>query len=116
MTTEIGARDKLEAAVSEYRHVLSEHRRAGRDGSVRRHLLVRQRPDADCDVLVDGVRLERVTATRDLAESKLPLTFAIGGQEFREIFEAPTRSRAPTSPSRPASRPGGMPPPSPPTG
>jgi len=155
MTTDIDAREELEAMVAEYQHVRSEHRRAGREGSIRRHLLarlgrlearferlltesvadegardswrrrfhagspapteprppeppllfkgrsasgsmaeVRQRHDGDCDVFVDGVRLERVTAARDLAEAELPLTFAIGGQEFREFFEVPARALA----------------------
>ena len=38
MTTGIGARDELEATVAEYHHVRSEHRRAGPEGTVRRHL------------------------------------------------------------------------------
>jgi hypothetical protein len=41
MTTRIGARDELEATVVEYHHVQSEHRRAGVEGSVRRHLHTR---------------------------------------------------------------------------
>lgn len=150
MTTGSGARDELEVTVAEYHHVQSEHRRAGAEGSVRRHLHarlarleahferfleefvadegtrvawrrrlhdgspapaeprppedallfkgrsaagsvaeVRQRADGDCDVVVDGARLERVAAAKDLAEREIPLTFRIGDQEFREIFEAP---------------------------
>lgn len=150
MTTGIGARDELEVTVAEYRHLQSEHRRAGAEGSLRRHqharlarleahferlleesvaaegarvawrrrlhdgspapseprppehvLLfkgrsaagsvaeVRQRADGDCDLVVDGARVERVAAGKDLAARGIPLTFRIDHQEFREIFEAP---------------------------
>lgn len=150
MTTSIAAREELEQTVAEYHHVHSEHRRAGVEGRVRRHLHarlagleahferlleefvadaatregwrrrlhegslapaeprppqpallfkgrsaagsvleVRQRLDGDCDVLVDGARLERVAAAEELAERAIPLTFTVGHQKFREIFEAP---------------------------
>ena len=155
MTTGIGAREELEATVAEYHHVRSEHRRAGEEGSVRRHLHarlarlevhferlleesvadeaareawrrrlhggspapaeppppepallfkgrsaagsvaeIRQRADGDFDVIVYGMRLERVAAAKDLAEGEIPLTFRIDHQEFREIFEAPARAVA----------------------
>jgi hypothetical protein len=151
----VSARDELEATVSEYHHVQGEHRRAGAEGSVRRHLHarlgrleahferlleesaademtrdewrhhlhdgtpapseprpprpallfkgraetgsvaeVRRRADGDCDVFVDGAHLERVAASRELAEAEIPLTFRIDHQEFREIFEAPGRAIA----------------------
>ena len=35
------SRDELEAVVAEYRHLLEEHRRAGADGTVRRHMAAR---------------------------------------------------------------------------
>jgi hypothetical protein len=155
MTTSIGVRGLLEATVAEYHHVRSEHRRAGAEGTIRRHLHaqlgrleahlerlleesvadeeareawrsrlhygspapiepqppgpallfkgrsaagsvveVRQRTDGDCDVIIDGARLERVAAARDLAENELPLVFRVAGQEFQEIFEAPTQALA----------------------
>jgi hypothetical protein len=151
MPMPVTARDRLETIVADYQHAHSEHRRAGAEGSVRRHLHtrlerleahferlleesvadeaareawrrslhegspapaeprppepvllfkgrssagsvleVRQRADGDCDVLVDGARLERVAAAEELAERESPLTFRIDDQEFQEIFEAPT--------------------------
>jgi hypothetical protein len=57
-------------------------------------LEVRQRADGDCDVLVDGARLEGVAAAEELAEREIPLTFKIDDQEFQEIFEAPTAAVA----------------------
>jgi hypothetical protein len=41
MPVPLPARHELEAMVDEYRHVQSEHRRAGEEGSVRRHLHAR---------------------------------------------------------------------------
>jgi hypothetical protein len=55
---------------------------------------IRQRADGDCDVFVDGARLERVAAARDLADDEVPLTFTMGGQQFREIFEVPAPALA----------------------
>jgi hypothetical protein len=52
---------------------------------------VRERVDGDYDVLVDGARVERVAAAKDLSEGELPFTFRIDDQEFREIFKARTR-------------------------
>jgi hypothetical protein len=54
-----------------------------------RALAAIERPDGDCDVFVDGARLERVAAAEDLAGREIPLRFTVDHQEFREIFKAP---------------------------
>jgi hypothetical protein len=47
---------------------------------------LRERPDGDRDVLVDGARVERLAPAREHEESA---TFRLDDREFREIFEAP---------------------------
>lgn len=142
------SRRELELLVAEFRHVRSEHERAGPGGSVRRHLHtrllhlserldrlleewvpgketreawraclhhgapapaepresppalvfkgrseagavaeVRERPDGDYDVIVDGALLERVELGDDLAQD-LPCTLRLDGFEFKEVFDA----------------------------
>ncbi len=147
-------RAELEQIVAEYRHLHEEHRRAGGEGSVRRHLgsrltdlehrferlleewvederlreawrrflyeggpapdepgpqeaallfkgrsdagsivEVRERRDGDCDVAIDGALVERI-APGEVAAENSPLTFHVGGQEFREVFDAPVAALA----------------------
>ena len=149
MATHIApSRRELELLVVEYRHLRSEHERAGRSGRVRRHLQerllelsgrldrllevwvaeeetreawrahlhhggrppaepgdsppalvfrgrsqagsvaeVRERPDGDCDVYVDGGLVERAELGDDLAHD-LPCTLRLDGFEFKEVFDA----------------------------
>ncbi len=139
---------ELEQIVAEYHHLRAEHRRAGPESSVRRHMEarleeldrrfqrlleewlpeeerqawhehlhgegpappepepippllykgraesgsvveVRERRDGDCDVLVDGTLVERVSAEELRNERRAPLTFRVGDEEFQEVFTAP---------------------------
>ena len=143
------SRRELELLVAEYRHLRSEHERAGEGSRARRHLQdrllelrgrldrllevwvaeektreawrahlhhgdrapaepgesppmlvfrgrsqagsaaeVRERPDGDFDVRVDGSLVERAELGDDLAQ-ELPCTLRLDGLEFREVFEAP---------------------------
>ncbi|MER3409786.1 MAG: hypothetical protein C4306_06750 [Thermoleophilia bacterium] len=50
---------------------------------------VRERFDGDCDVLVDGTLVERVSAEELKKEKCAPLTFRVGEEEFHEVFAAP---------------------------
>ena len=148
------SRRELELLVAEYRHLRSEHERAGRSGRVRRHLQdrllelsgrldrllevwvaeeetreawrahlhhgdrapaepgeslpmlvfrgrsqagsmaeVRERPDGDCDVYVDGGLVERAELGDDLAHD-LPCTLRLDGLEFVEVFDVSTEALA----------------------
>jgi hypothetical protein len=51
-------------------------------------LEVRERADGDCDVAIDGVRVERVAADLDFPGTKAPRAFRLDGLVFRETFAA----------------------------
>ena len=148
------SRRELELLVAEYRHLRSEHERAGEGGRVRRHLQdrllelsgrldrllevwvaeeetreawrahlyhgdpapaepgespsmlvfsgrsragsvaeVRERPDGDCDVYVDGGLVGRAELGDDLAHD-LPCTLRLDGFEFKEVFDVSTEALA----------------------
>jgi len=141
---------ELEAHVADYHHLQEEHRRAGPEGSVRRHLHdrlleleeeferllaewiedehvrtewrehlhhgapapsepraaraplvfkgrsragsvceIRERPDEDLDVLVDGALVERIAGALDFADGAPGLIFRRDHVEFREVFDVP---------------------------
>jgi hypothetical protein len=148
------SRRELELLVGEYRHLRSEHERAGEGSRARRRLgerllevrrrldrllevwvaeeqtreawrehlhhggrapaepgdsppalvfrgrsragsaaEVRERPDGDFDVRVDGGLVERAELGDDLAQ-ELPCTLRLDGLEFREVFAAPAEALA----------------------
>jgi hypothetical protein len=148
------SRRELELLVAEYRHLRSEHERAGRSGRVRRHLQgrllelsgrldrllevwvaeeqtreawrahlhhggrapaepgdsppalvfrgrsragsaaeVRERPDGDFDVRVDGGLVERAELGDDLTHD-LRCTLRLDGLEFDEVFDVSTEALA----------------------
>lgn len=47
---------------------------------------VRQRPEGDYDVVVDGAAVERVAAVDDLAQTGPGVAFRLGGVVFQEVF------------------------------
>jgi uncharacterized tellurite resistance protein B-like protein len=47
---------------------------------------VRERPDGDCDVAVDGVLVERVEADADFSDTEASHAFRLDGLVFRETF------------------------------
>ena len=54
---------------------------------------VRERPDGDFDVRVDGNLVERAELGDDLAQ-ELPCTLRLDGLEFREVFDTSTEALA----------------------
>ena len=122
-------RDELEATVGEYRHVQSEHRRAGMEGTVRRHLLARlSRLGSRFERLLEASVVDEGTREawrRRLHEgSPAPAEPRPSGRSLlvRGRVGSSARSskrllrRVPTAPIRPESAPGSMPPSSPPAG
>lgn len=148
------SRRELELLVAEYRHLRSEHERAGEGSRARRHLQerllelrarldrllevwvadeetregwrahlhhgdrapaepgeslpalvfrgrsqagsvaeVRERPDGDCDVYVDGGLVERAEVGDDLAHDPR-CTLRLDGLEFDEVFDVSTEALA----------------------
>ena len=148
------SRRELELLVAEYRHLRSEHERAGEGSRARRHLQdrllelsgrldrllevwvaeeetreawrahlhhgdrapaepgeslpmlvfrgrsqagsmaeVRERPDGDCDVYVDGGLVERAELGDDLTHD-LPCTLRLDGLEFDEVFDVSAEALA----------------------
>lgn len=122
------ARDELETTVAEYRHVQSEHRRAGVQGTVRRHLHARlSRLGSHFERLLEESVADEGTreAWRRSLHEGLPAPAEPRPPKSSLLFKARARSsarsskrllrRVPASPIPPRSRPDGMPPPSPPT-
>jgi hypothetical protein len=123
------ARDELEATAAEYRHIQSEHRRAGVEGTVRRHLHARlSRLGSHFERLLEKSVANEGTreAWRRCLHEGLPAPAQPRPPERSLLFKGRARSsarsskrllrRVPTSPIPPGSQPGSMPPPSPPTG
>jgi hypothetical protein len=48
----------------------------------------------ECEVLVDGALVERISAEELKKERRTPLTLRVGGEDFREIFTAPAPALA----------------------
>jgi len=125
MPTSISARDELEATVDEYRHVQSEHHRAGVEGTVRRHLHARlSQLGSHFERLLEGSLADEGTreAWRRSLYEGLPAPAAPEPSPLRESARSSARSskrllrRVPGPPPSPGSRPGNMPPPVPPAG
>lgn len=55
---------------------------------------VRERPDGDCDVVVDGVLCERVEADLDFSATRAPHPFRLDRLVFRETFGASAEALA----------------------
>ena len=124
MTTGINARDELEATVAEYRHVQSEHRRAGAESTVRRHLHSRlSRLGSRFERLLEEYVADEGTreawrrrlhegspAPAGPPEPSLPVT---GRARSSARSSKRLLRRVPASPVRVESRAGSMPPPPP---
>ena len=125
MPTRISARDELEATVDEYRHVQSEHHRAGPESSIRRHLHARlSQLGSHFERLLEGSVADEGTreAWRRSLHEGLPAPAAPEPALLRESGRSSARSskrllrRVPAPPTGPGSQPGSMPPPAPPAG
>ena len=129
MSPGISTRDELEATVAEYRHVQSEHRRAGVEGTVRRHLHARLgRLASHFERLLEQSIADEATreAWRRCLHEGVPAPAEPRSPEPPPLVKGRARNsarsskrllrRVPTSPIPPGSHRDGMPPPSPPTG